>query len=219
MDMVLTLLKMDCNITNQNEHEWTFINDRQKGLLLAINEEVPRAEHRHCAKHLLSNFQKRFKGVSLEDYAKTSHVPMFEDAMEKMKAENQEAYNWLAKEPPRYWSRSHFKDIVKCDMVCNNLCEAFNKSILEAREKPIIEMLEWIGCYFSRRMSIRREWIRKFTNELLPNCYTKLKENLQWSATCQSCWFGDLGSKYGVGKGSNIKLTLAKGLALVGNGT
>lgn len=25
-----TLLKMDCNITDANEHEWTFINDRQK---------------------------------------------------------------------------------------------------------------------------------------------------------------------------------------------
>lgn len=67
------------------------------GLLPAINEEVLRAEHIHYAKHLLSNFQKRFKGVFLEDKfwdcAKASHVPMFEDAMEKMKAENQEAYN------------------------------------------------------------------------------------------------------------------------------
>lgn len=161
-----------------------------------INEEVPRVDHRHYAKHLLRNFQKMFKGVSLEDKfwacAKASHVPMFEDAMEKMKAESPEGYNYLAKEPPRYCSRSHFKDIVKCDMVCNNLCEAFNKSILEAREKPIIEMLEWIRCYFSKRMLIRREWIRKFTNELLPNCYSKLEEYLNESALCEARWFGDL---------------------------
>ncbi|KAH7866516.1 hypothetical protein Vadar_021342 [Vaccinium darrowii] len=54
----LTLLKMDMKITEANKHEWTFINGRQKGLLPAINEEFPRAEHRHCAKHLLANFQK-----------------------------------------------------------------------------------------------------------------------------------------------------------------
>ncbi|XP_058197092.1 uncharacterized protein LOC131313046 [Rhododendron vialii] len=177
---------MDCNITYANVHEWTFINDRQKGLIAVLNEEVPRAEHRHCAKHLLSNLQKRFKGVSVEDKfwacSKASHVPMFQDAMERMKEVSKEAYDWLSEESPRYWTRSHFNDTVKCDMVCNNLCEAFKNSILEAREKPIIEMLEWVRCYFSNRMLIRREWIQKFSNELLSNPYAKLEESLHESS-------------------------------------
>lgn len=41
--------------------------------------------------------------------SKASHVPLFEDAMKEMKEEDEEAYNWLILEAPRYWSRSHFK--------------------------------------------------------------------------------------------------------------
>ncbi|XP_058217282.1 uncharacterized protein LOC131328349 [Rhododendron vialii] len=175
----LTLMKMDLNITEANEHEWTFINDRQKGLLPAINENIVRSEQRYCAKHILSNFQKQFKGLSLEnkfwECAKASHVAQFHDAMEKMKEEDPAAYQWLAKIPASHWNRSHFKEIVKCDMVCNNLCETFNRAILDARDKLIIEMLEWIRCYLSKRMVIRREWIKKFKEELLPNCYSKLE--------------------------------------------
>ncbi|KAH7842315.1 hypothetical protein Vadar_003886 [Vaccinium darrowii] len=100
-----TLLKMDLKITGANEQQWTFISDRQKGLLSALEEEVPRAEKRHCAKHLLTNFQKRFKGVSLEEKFwacfKATTVAMFQDTMEEMKKESQEAYDWLALEPPR----------------------------------------------------------------------------------------------------------------------
>ncbi|KAH7844546.1 hypothetical protein Vadar_029198 [Vaccinium darrowii] len=202
----------NCNITESNEHEWTFINDRQKGLLPAINEEVPRAEHRHCAKHLLSNFQKRFRGVSYEenfwDCSKATYVAIFEEAMARMKEEDEEAHHWLTLEPPQYWSRSHFRDIVKCDMVCNNLCEAFNKALLEATGKPIIEMLELIRCYFNHRMLIRREWIKKFGNELLPNCYSKLEENLKQSSICSSHWFGDMQYQVWFGEGEQYTVDL-----------
>ncbi|KAH7847923.1 hypothetical protein Vadar_031662 [Vaccinium darrowii] len=102
--------------------------------------------------------------------------------MENMKKEDQQACEWLANISPMHWTRSHFKDTVKCDMVCNNLCEAFNRAILEAREKPIIEMLEWIRCYLSKRMEVRKEWIAKFRDELLPNCYSKLEAIKDWSA-------------------------------------
>ena len=86
----------------------------------------------------------------------------------------------------------HFRDVVKCDMICNNLCEAFNRAILDAREKPIIEMLEWIRCYLMRRMLIRREWIKKFNGQLLPNIYAKMESNKDDSATCIAGWFGEL---------------------------
>lgn len=87
-----------------------------------------RSEQRYCAKHILSNFQKQFRGLSFENKfwacAKASYVAKFHEAMEQMKEEDPAAYEWLAKIPPSHWSRSHFKEIVKCDMVCNNLCEA-----------------------------------------------------------------------------------------------
>ncbi|KAH7846841.1 hypothetical protein Vadar_018752 [Vaccinium darrowii] len=192
----ITLLKMDLNITETNEHEWIFINDSQKGLLSLLNEELVRAEHRYCCKHILSNFQKQFKGLSAENNfwacAKASHIPLFNDEMEFMKKEDLQEFERLAKIAPRHCTRSHFKDSVKCDMVCNNLSEAFNRAILEAWDKPNIEMLEWIRCYLSKRMVIRREWIRKFNDELLPNCYDKLEKLKDYSANASAIWFGEL---------------------------
>ncbi|KAH7856160.1 hypothetical protein Vadar_033433 [Vaccinium darrowii] len=115
------LLGLDLGITPANEAEFTFINDRQKGLQAALNEVFPRAE-------LL------------------------------------------------YWSRSHFKEIVKPDMVCNNMCEAFYKSILDARDKSIIEMLEWIRSYLVNKRVLRREWIRRLTDPMLSNIFQKLEK-------------------------------------------
>ena len=53
-------------------------------------------------------------------------------------------------------------------------------------------MLEWIRCYLMRIMLIRREWIKKFNGELLPNIYAKMESNKDDSATCIADWFGEL---------------------------
>ncbi|KAH7836945.1 hypothetical protein Vadar_007736 [Vaccinium darrowii] len=190
------LLRMDLAITPTNEPEFTFINDRQKGLLPALAETFPSAEHRHCCKHLLANFMKKFRGLALEEKfwkcAKSTYVASFQHAMTEMNEEDTDACKWLGEEPPRYWSRSHFKELVKCDMVCNNMCEAFNKAILEAREKSIIEMLEWIRSYLVNRRVLRREWIRKLEDPLLSNIYWKLEMLVNNSYECIADWCGEL---------------------------
>ncbi|XP_052623735.1 uncharacterized protein LOC128129082 [Lactuca sativa] len=43
-------------------HGLTIISDQHKGLVEAVKERVPAAEHRQCARHICANFQKRFKG-------------------------------------------------------------------------------------------------------------------------------------------------------------
>ncbi|KAH7861322.1 hypothetical protein Vadar_024596 [Vaccinium darrowii] len=105
------LLRMDLAITPTNEPEFTFINDRQKcfelcpGLLPALAETFPSAEHRHCCKHLLANFMKKFRGLALEENfwkcAKSTYVASFQHAMTEMNEEDTDACKWLGEEPPR----------------------------------------------------------------------------------------------------------------------
>ena len=56
----LNYLRDDINI--YNGYHWTFITDKQKGLIEALNgmweEGSVQAEHRHCARHLQSNFTR-----------------------------------------------------------------------------------------------------------------------------------------------------------------
>ena len=46
----------------------------------------------------------------------------------------------------------HSKDHLNSDCYVNNLSESFNSMILEARDKPIIAMLEWIRVRLMTRM-------------------------------------------------------------------
>ena len=59
-----------------------------------------------------------------------------------MKVLNKDAYAWLEKMPPNTWVRAFFSEYPKCDILLNNTCEVFNNYILEARELPILTMIQ-----------------------------------------------------------------------------
>jgi len=42
----------------------------------------------------------------------------------------------------KFWSKSRFSGRAICDTIVNNMNEAFNSIIVDARDKPIITMLE-----------------------------------------------------------------------------
>ena len=71
--------------------------------------------------------------------------------MEKMKVLNKDAYAWLEKMPPNTWVRAFFSEYPKCGILLNNTCEVFNKYILEARELPILSMLQKIKSQLMSR--------------------------------------------------------------------
>lgn len=51
-----------CNdIGRVEDMGWTFISDRQKGLVETFEESFPTADHRYCLRHMYSNFKNKFK--------------------------------------------------------------------------------------------------------------------------------------------------------------
>ncbi|KAL6128364.1 hypothetical protein ACLB2K_071719 [Fragaria x ananassa] len=94
----LELLCKDLSIHN-NGSGWIFISDKQKGLIPAFNEVVLSASIRFCARHLWTNFTKKFPGLVMKDAmwkcAKATTLPYYEIAMEEMKELNKDAYDWL----------------------------------------------------------------------------------------------------------------------------
>ncbi|KAK8641726.1 hypothetical protein V6N13_011104 [Hibiscus sabdariffa] len=60
-------LEEDLELTNS--HHYTFMFDKQKGLMDVISELFPNAEHRTCVRHLYSNFKNisGFQGKTLKD--------------------------------------------------------------------------------------------------------------------------------------------------------
>jgi hypothetical protein len=71
--------------------------------------------------------------------------------MEKMKVDSVEAYKWVEELQPNTWIKAFFNDFPKCDMLLNNHSEVFNSYILQAREYPVLSMLETIFYKIMRR--------------------------------------------------------------------
>ena len=64
--------------------------------------------------------------------------------MQELKDLDVKAWEYLADINPAQWCKSHFSSRALCDCLVNNSNESFNAMILEARDKPILAMLEWI---------------------------------------------------------------------------
>ncbi|GKB38186.1 mutator type transposase, partial [Tanacetum coccineum] len=114
----LTCLGDDLDLTR--ESNFTFISDRQKGLIPALAQVFPCAEHRFCLRHIHENMKGQFRGDLYKELlwncACTTSMPYFEKHMDKLRKTDEKAYEWLNKIPPQHWLRAHFSGRAHCDM-------------------------------------------------------------------------------------------------------
>ncbi|XP_043721114.1 uncharacterized protein LOC122668641 [Telopea speciosissima] len=123
---------------------FTFMTDKQKGPIEAIGIKFPVAHHRHCSRHLYNNFKTEFGGgPALRGYfwrpSKSYNATGFQRAINAMKEEKLEAYEWLMKTLICMWARHAFDHRVKSDHIANNMIESFNqmKKKLDVLQKDI----------------------------------------------------------------------------------
>ncbi|CAL8167964.1 unnamed protein product [Prunus armeniaca] len=78
---------------------------------------------------------------------------------------------------------AYFKSDSKCDMLMNNLCEAFNRSIMDARDKLVLTTLGRIRLYIMLLMAGRRVFCEKWHGQVGPRIrkiLVKNKGKAQW---------------------------------------
>ncbi|KAG8363372.1 hypothetical protein BUALT_Bualt19G0015500 [Buddleja alternifolia] len=89
-----------------DEQKYTFMYDKQKGLIKAFSEIFPNSPHRFCVRHLNGNFVKAgFRGQAFKNAlwraANAITENEFSNRMEEMKALNTEAFEWFNDKPPQ----------------------------------------------------------------------------------------------------------------------
>ncbi|XP_040362682.1 uncharacterized protein LOC121049420 [Rosa chinensis] len=184
----LELLCKDLSI-REDGAGWTFISDKQKGLLPAFEEVVPSAHIRWCVRHMWTNFTKLFPGKVLRDQmwacAKSTTIPFFTKELDEMKLLDNEAYKWMMHEdrPAKHWCRAHFNTCSNCDIMINNLCESFNSYIFDARGKPPVTMFEEIRGKLMKRIQLRREKMQSMVGNICPKPRDILEKNKVKAAT------------------------------------
>ena len=88
-------------------------------------------------KHKSHDWQKKFWAV-----AKASNMQDFNYYKAKLAQETPDGAKDMMRTEPVHWARSFFPVGSLCESVDNNLCEAFNHAIVEARLYPIISMMK-----------------------------------------------------------------------------
>ncbi|KAF2324492.1 hypothetical protein GH714_014807 [Hevea brasiliensis] len=150
------------------------------GFTGAVSELFPNAEHRFCVRHLYTNFRGRFKGKELKDLlwniARSAYIARMDYWLGKMEDKNPEAREWLRNRPCENWSTALFRTEACCDILTKNLYECFNKYILDARDKPIISLLEMIRSKLMKWLFKKKEYIKKWNGGICPKIQKKLNE-------------------------------------------
>nr|GEV07156.1 hypothetical protein [Tanacetum cinerariifolium] len=85
----------------------------------------------------------------------------FNKHMDELKGYNKKAYEWLKKITSEHCSRSHFLERANCDLLINNICDVFNRQLLDARNSPIISALEYVREYLMKRIVIVQKILKK----------------------------------------------------------
>ncbi|XP_059287011.1 uncharacterized protein LOC132040395 [Lycium ferocissimum] len=167
----------------------TLITDMQKGLFVAIQDLLPAAEHRKCARHILANFCKDWRGLQRRQQfwkiAKSTHESQLRKNIAKMKKLGpEEMMDKLMYFNIEYWCKVYFNTEVKVDSVDNNMSECFNSWILAARHKTIITMLEEIRVKMMTRIGSLREFVNTWRSNYSPMSIKVLEENIVRSMEC-----------------------------------
>jgi hypothetical protein len=131
-----------------NSDQLVLLSDRQKGLIDGVSSVFPLAPHGFCLRHLEENFHKKFKNVELKKLlwkaARAREKKEFEDAMTAMMSINSRSVSWLTENAPsQYWSELHFPG-KRYGHLTSNIAESLNAWLLEARELPVLPMMERI---------------------------------------------------------------------------
>ncbi|GKC62956.1 mutator type transposase [Tanacetum coccineum] len=101
--------------------------------------------------------------------AKSTSEGEFKKKMGELNSFNSDAYDWLMKILLEQWSRAHFSGRAKFDLLINNICEVFNRQLVDGRDQPIITCLEYIREYLMKRIVVVQKVIAKTVGPRIPS--------------------------------------------------
>ncbi|CAI9282945.1 unnamed protein product [Lactuca saligna] len=157
----------------------------EEGLLQAVSQLFPCAEHRLYLRHIHENMKKQCRTKEyrdhLWDFSTATTVLEFNHYMHQFSLYDKSAYEWL-KSIPQHWEKSHFTGRATTDMLLNKLCEVFNGKLVDGRDKPIIICLEFIREYMMKRVCNVLKVQQKCVGPLTPIA-TKIMEKNEAAAT------------------------------------
>ncbi|KAK8604369.1 hypothetical protein V6N13_099313 [Hibiscus sabdariffa] len=134
----------------------------------------------------------------------STYIEEFDNNLHKLEKLGPTSTEDLLQNPIQHWAKAYFSATSTCDVVDNNMAEAFNAWILDARYKSIISLLEDIRVMVMSRLHVKRTWASKWRTNISPKALEKLEYNMEQSTHCRLVWNGDGGFEVQHGEDQHI---------------
>ncbi|XP_013633062.1 PREDICTED: uncharacterized protein LOC106338690 [Brassica oleracea var. oleracea] len=179
-------VKYDLNL--QSGQGFTLISDKQKGLIKAVDEELPHIEHRMCARHVYGNVKKlhpnkpKFKKLYWA-VANSFNEGDYNAALKELKAFDSQIYDDLMVRDPKTCTRAFFSTTSTSEDGLNNFSESYNSGLKKARSLPLVEMLETMRRQTMVRIEVRKKKLLKYRkkySEKVANTIAEEEEKRKW---------------------------------------
>ncbi|KAG7563172.1 Transposase MuDR plant [Arabidopsis suecica] len=165
------------------------LSDKQSGLVKAIHTILPQAEHRKCSKHIMDNWKRDSHDIELQrlfwKIARSYTIEEFNNHMEDLKKYNRQAHTSLQLTSPMTWSRAFFRTGTCCNDNLNNLSESFNRTIRQARRKPLLDLLEDIRRQCMVRTAKRYIIADKLQTRFTPRAHAEIERMIVGAQSCE----------------------------------
>ncbi|WVZ57546.1 hypothetical protein U9M48_007918 [Paspalum notatum var. saurae] len=162
--------------------------DAGKGIDSAVTSVFSNGvEHRECMRHLVKNFQKRYRGSVFKKHlwpaCRAYSKQHYEYHYNIMKKASLNAIKWIEDSHKHLWNRWKFSPLCKCDYVTNNIAETFNSWVRNEKSQGVIQLMDRIRQMIMQKMDMRRRLATKLTDKILPHVIKELhgmSRNLQY---------------------------------------
>ncbi|KAL0440618.1 UNVERIFIED_CONTAM: hypothetical protein Sradi_0000700 [Sesamum radiatum] len=122
-----TLMMVMTDGDDVRDDVYTFISDKQKGLIPAFEYVFPGANNRFCVRHLHGNMKTAgFRGLAFKkvlwNAAKATTMSEFNYRMEELAKLDPKVVDWLSDKPPAHWSRKWDLTGIPCNHGMSAIC-------------------------------------------------------------------------------------------------
>ncbi|KAH0706531.1 hypothetical protein KY289_011607 [Solanum tuberosum] len=167
----------------EEQYLWTFMSDKQKGLIEAFDLVLPGVSHRFCVRHLHSNFKRAgYSGMALKNAlwkaTSTTTIDRFDACMTDLFELDKDAYAWLSAKVPSEWEKAEKWNL-------NDICPTIKKKLVKTMKKVADYIPKRSNMWNYEKKGKKQKLRRKEDDE--PRASRMKLKRKQKSVDCRKC--------------------------------
>lgn len=168
-------------IPGLNSDKYTIISDREQGIIDGVSRCIPQANHVFCIRHLCVNVYSKFGSGYDKLIWKLAKVPSeggYDALFSELKQKSEKVASYLQSIDRNSWTNA-FSKAKRHNHWTSNVAECVNSTFRDARERPIIYLIDDIQKWICQRFATKREEASRMKNVFVNSVEDKMRAILE----------------------------------------